>query len=174
MACDAFDRDEPRDAFLLIEAGKASRVKNDEAGRIFRAIVSMYQRWAKKRRMRHELLTESDRDASRALLAVSGFGAHAILAGEAGLHVWEIPSTTREFIRYQVRVRVAPQADEPLYSNLSQLEQAERIFADMDVGRLRITRRYREEPSPLVRDNSRGGRSGRLDCVLDGDFDLIT
>ncbi len=71
-------------------------------------------------------------------------------------------------------MRVAPQIDEPLYSNLSQLEQAERIFADMHEGKLQITRRYREVPSPLVRDSSRGWRSGRLDRVLDGDFDLIT
>jgi ATP-dependent Clp protease ATP-binding subunit ClpC len=37
-----------------------------------------------------------------------------------------------------------------------------------------IVRRYREEPSPLVRDSARGWRTGRLERVLDGDFDLIT
>ncbi|MEE8116753.1 MAG: hypothetical protein V3T28_06575, partial [Gemmatimonadales bacterium] len=58
-------------------------------------------------------LTGSNHDASRALLAVSGFGAYAILAEDVGLHVWEIPTTTREFTRYQVRARVAPPFDEP-------------------------------------------------------------
>jgi ATP-dependent Clp protease ATP-binding subunit ClpC len=174
MACDGFDRDEPRDAFVLIEAGKAGKVKSDEAERMFGAIVSMYLHWAKKRRMRHELLTASDGDGQRALLAVSGFGAYAILAEEAGLHVWEIPGTTRDFTRYQVRVRVAPQLDEPRHSHLSRLEQAERMFADLDEGKLQTIRRYREDPSPLVRDSARGWRSGRLDRVLGGDFDLIT
>jgi ATP-dependent Clp protease ATP-binding subunit ClpC len=34
-------------------------------------------------------------------------------------------------------------------------------------------RRYRERPSPLVRDSRLGWRSGRLDFVLDGNFDLL-
>ena len=36
-----------------------------------------------------------------------------------------------------------------------------------------ISRRYRERPSPLVRDARRGWRTGRLDRVLGGDFDLM-
>ena len=36
-----------------------------------------------------------------------------------------------------------------------------------------VVRRYRENPSPLVRDVRRGWRTGRLDLVLAGDFDLI-
>ena len=38
---------------------------------------------------------------------------------------------------------------------------------------LRVCRRYRAEPSPLVRDSVRGWRSGRLDRVLAGEFDVI-
>jgi len=34
-------------------------------------------------------------------------------------------------------------------------------------------RRYREDPSAMVRDAVRGWRTGRLDLVLGGDFDLI-
>ena len=36
-----------------------------------------------------------------------------------------------------------------------------------------VVRRYRFEPTPLVRDAVRGFRTGRLDRVLDGDFDLF-
>jgi ATP-dependent Clp protease ATP-binding subunit ClpC len=36
-----------------------------------------------------------------------------------------------------------------------------------------VVRRYRERPSPLVRDSVRGLRTGRLDRVLAGDFDLV-
>ena len=35
-----------------------------------------------------------------------------------------------------------------------------------------VVRRYRHEPSPLVRDAS-GMRTGRIDRVLAGDFDLL-
>jgi ATP-dependent Clp protease ATP-binding subunit ClpC len=37
----------------------------------------------------------------------------------------------------------------------------------------RLCRRYQELPTPLVRDAVRGWRSGRLDRVLGGDFDLM-
>ena len=36
-----------------------------------------------------------------------------------------------------------------------------------------IIRRYREGPAPMVRDVASGWRSGRLDAVLGGDFDLM-
>jgi ATP-dependent Clp protease ATP-binding subunit ClpC len=34
-------------------------------------------------------------------------------------------------------------------------------------------RRYRSEPSPLVRNMNGSWRTGKLDAVLRGDFDLI-
>jgi hypothetical protein len=37
-----------------------------------------------------------------------------------------------------------------------------------------IVRRYRGEPSPLVRNGDGSWRSGRLAAVLRGDFDLLT
>ena len=36
-----------------------------------------------------------------------------------------------------------------------------------------IVRRYRERPTPLVRDAVRNWRTGRLDVVLAGGFDLV-
>ena len=36
-----------------------------------------------------------------------------------------------------------------------------------------VVRRYRLEPAPLVRDAVRGYRTGRIDRVLAGDFDLF-
>jgi hypothetical protein len=36
-----------------------------------------------------------------------------------------------------------------------------------------VVRRYRERPSPLVRDAVRGWRTGYIERVLDGNFDLI-
>jgi ATP-dependent Clp protease ATP-binding subunit ClpC len=36
-----------------------------------------------------------------------------------------------------------------------------------------VVRRYRSDPSPLVRDAMRNYRTGRIDKVMDGDFDLF-
>jgi ATP-dependent Clp protease ATP-binding subunit ClpC len=36
-----------------------------------------------------------------------------------------------------------------------------------------IVRRYRADPAPMVRDAVQGWRTGRLDTVLAGDFDLM-
>jgi ATP-dependent Clp protease ATP-binding subunit ClpC len=36
-----------------------------------------------------------------------------------------------------------------------------------------VVRRYRGEPSPLVRSGDGSWRTGKLDAVLRGDFDLI-
>jgi ATP-dependent Clp protease ATP-binding subunit ClpC len=36
-----------------------------------------------------------------------------------------------------------------------------------------VVRRYRRSPSPLVRSGDGSWRSGRLDAVLRGDFDLL-
>ena len=36
-----------------------------------------------------------------------------------------------------------------------------------------IVRRYQERPTPLVRDRRRDFRTGRLDLVLAGHFDLM-
>jgi ATP-dependent Clp protease ATP-binding subunit ClpC len=40
-------------------------------------------------------------------------------------------------------------------------------------GNPEVVRRYREFPSPLVRDNLQGWRTGRLDKVWEGNFDLF-
>lgn len=40
-------------------------------------------------------------------------------------------------------------------------------------GTAQIVRRYRERPSPLVRDTIGGWRTGRIDRVLIGDFGLF-
>ena len=36
-----------------------------------------------------------------------------------------------------------------------------------------VERRYQDRPTPLVRDRRRGFRTGRLDLVLAGHFDLM-
>jgi hypothetical protein len=68
-----------------------------------------------------------------------------------------------------VHIAVAPLGDIPV-------EKQERLLAKAFEASPRtgaIVRRYRSTPSPLVRNMNGSWRSGRLDAVLRGDFDLI-
>lgn len=150
----------------LMRSGGSGSEGLDWCGRV----LDMYRAWAQSRHMQ---VTEIANAGQRKLpwLLVSGFGAHRILADEAGLHVLEQSDedgTDRQTAR--VRVVAAPLGDLP-----ADRLQA-RLKADFDAlpSSASIVRRYREAPSPLVRHvNGRAWRSGKLDTVLGGDFDLI-
>ncbi|HEV2861299.1 MAG TPA: AAA family ATPase [Pyrinomonadaceae bacterium] len=176
-ACRVLAEGRPRDAFLEVRAGTDAGADAETSARFARRVAEMYRRWAEKRRMRLDVLDERDGDADyRLLAAVSGYGAHHILSGEAGLHVLETPQDDKSFNRARALVRVAPQPDEPAGRGPDALlRQAEGALAAAGESAPQTTvRRYREEPSPLVRDSARGWRTGRLERVLGGDFDLIT
>jgi ATP-dependent Clp protease ATP-binding subunit ClpC len=129
--------------------------------------------------MRHLVLEERDgsADGYRLVLAVSGFAALDLLADEDGYHVLETPKgeggDRGGFERLQVRVRVAPQPAAAAASPEALLAEARGAFAGAGAAVPRVVRRYRREPSPLVRDGVRGWRTGRLDLFLAGDFDLM-
>lgn len=135
-------------------------------------ITRMYQAWATRRRMRWETLTSRTPRAA-VLLSVSGFGAHGILAREIGVHVLEIPDAEGGFDRHSVRVRVVPQPLVPTRGDADAGEVASRALDACEGNLNAIVRRYRRDPSPLVRDAVAGWRSGRIDQVLDGNFDLM-
>ncbi|MFL6258043.1 MAG: AAA family ATPase [Pyrinomonadaceae bacterium] len=184
-ACRGMAEGQPRDAFLLVTAGRepgADRARSDDFAR---TLARMYRRWAERRRMRLELIEEHDGARSngaaseeyRALFAVSGYAAYTILQHESGLHVLETPQDDKSsFRRATASVRVVGQPEEPAGRGREALrEQAEHaLAADALAPQPQVVRRYREEPSPLVRDSARGWRTGRLERVLDGDFDLMT
>jgi len=127
-------------------------------------VFRMYCDWAAARRM--QLLRVPDARASLPLLVISGFGAHAVLSDEAGLHVIE-----RGEMRAVARVRMAPtpadfSSDSPSFTQLMKALDAQPASSF-------VVRRYRFEPSPLVRDARRGWRAGRVDEVMAGNFDLF-
>jgi hypothetical protein len=74
------------------------------------------------------------------------------------LHVFELPAGHRSFDRVSVVVSVAPHGNG--------------ASPPADGAEPAVVRRYRHSPSPLVRDAS-GTRTGRIDRVLGGDFDLV-
>jgi ATP-dependent Clp protease ATP-binding subunit ClpC len=138
-----------------------------------RQMLDMYRAWCRKRHMQ---LTEMPGDfvngsGGLPLLLVSGFGAHRVLELERGLHLLELADDDKTPARATARVRVAvaPLGDLPAAKLKSALKDAL-----LDGGQPNsVVRRYRDDAAPLVRDLVGGWRSGRLEAVLGGDFDLI-
>ena len=161
-ACTGKDASTPPDAFMHLETSLADQ----DAAEFALRLREMYEAWGRRRGMRVQRL-HSD---SGYLLAVSGIGAYSILATESGLHVFESPHDERSFDRAAVQVTVAPR---PVAApDVEPLELARQALAGLNVPAA-VVRRYRERPSPLVRDSVRDLRTGRLDRVLGGDFDLM-
>ena len=114
-------------------------------------LAGMYRSWAAVRGMR----IESERARDPRGIVVSGFGAWRLLAPEAGLHVLEY-SDRGEPQRAVARVMVGESLD-----------------ALGSSGAQQVVRRYQLEPSPMVRDTRQGWRTGRVDLVLKGHFDVL-
>ena len=133
-------------------------------------IEAMYEAWAAARGMQVERL---DAAPGRRLLAVSGLGCWQILHREAGLHVLEHASADdgQSGDRETARVVVAPRGTRPT-PDASGLVDAARLALDSAPAANVVVRRYRSGPSPLVRDSARGYRTGNLEQVLAGEFDL--
>jgi len=66
-----------------------------------------------------------------------------------------------------------PQPPRAAADRASSTREALELLAAPTPDRLQLVRQYRELPSPLVRDRRRGWRSGRLDRVLEGHFDVM-
>ena len=134
-------------------------------------LTDMYRNWARARGMR---LRELDSGSGRyeRLFSISGFGSFGLLEEEAGLHVFEQPAGETRFDRIRARVEVC---GIPVTAPGRKDDQGARAAAELDAeaGKVEIVRRYRELPSPLARDTARGWRTGRLDYVFDGNFDIL-
>ena len=177
-ACSSLHSEQPFEAFLLVQAGRDSGVTASLNDEFAMKLGKMYRGWAEKRRMQIQPLEETGGDGRNPyhlLLALSGFAAFAILRPEDGLHILEIPEQEeKSFKRCRVQIRVVPQPEAPVGPGLEALrQQAIQTLDSHGPANITVVRRYRELPSPLVRDSVRGWRTGRLDRVLEGDFDLI-
>jgi ATP-dependent Clp protease ATP-binding subunit ClpC len=134
-------------------------------------IAEMYEAWAGARGMRLERLAV-DTGAAH-VLAISGLGCWRLLHPEAGLHILEHTSVDGERVaeRETVRVTVAPRGTTPP-AHGERLDEVARATLAAAPSPNAVVRRYRTGPSPLVRDSVRGYRTGNLDGVLAGEFDL--
>jgi ATP-dependent Clp protease ATP-binding subunit ClpC len=175
-ALSCLEKQTPKDCFLLLETRNKSPDTTDSTLLFARRLHMMYRKWIQKRRMRSVHLLEQEEAGEgsfRAVLAISGFGAFSILAGETGLHIYEIPKDAKSFTRCTVFVRVVPQPEEPVSKVPELLKHAEKLLSVPISGAPGVVRRYREKPSPLIRDSVRGWRSGRIEAVFGGDFDTL-
>ncbi len=153
-ACSELERGDPSDAVLSVSATDTGAAVAEFAQRL----GQMYSSWADHRGMRLDPVSKQN----GLRFNVSGLAAYAILAAEHGLHVLETPVREGDFVRIAVRVNVAPV---PVYQPAPPAPSESPPSTE-------IVRRYRLEPSPLVRDRH-GWRTGRADRVLAGDFDLF-
>lgn len=169
-----FDAGVPADVYLAVEPVGSSEQGADRDAAWARTLLHMYEGWARKRRMRASLLGDGKDAADSAwlILSIAGFGAHQILARERGLHVLEVPESDAGFDRSTARVRVVAQPVEP-HPNRAERDHAIACLQAAGSGANTVVRRYRERPSPLVRDAQGGWRTGRIGQVLGGDFDLL-
>ena len=161
-ALDGLAAGDPYELFLAVGSQEADPSFADR-------IAEMYESWAAARGMHVGHVTS---DPGHHLLAVSGLGCWRILHGEAGLHVLEHAADDdgRSAERETARVTVAPRATRPT-SEGEAVDEARVALAAVPAPNV-VVRRYRTGPSPLVRDSARGYRTGNLDQVLAGEFDL--
>jgi ATP-dependent Clp protease ATP-binding subunit ClpC len=161
----------PFEVALRLGVAPRGTDSDSDAALFFDEICDMYRGWAARCGM---AVAELELTAQRALFVVSGLGASVILADESGLHIAERVEAgdgAPDVERVAVNVEVAGvPAVEPIGRDAF-VARVQRLL-DEAAPAQRVTRRYRSEPAPLVRDAVRNYRTGRLDRVLAGDFDL--
>ncbi len=158
------------DVFVRVRTSDGSP---DKGAELVQLLSGMYAGWAERRGMRIQQLSS---EPAEHILAVAGLGSATILTSESGLHVLERGEEGQDGRRTVDRVTavvtvVAWQAG-PSVSSEQRLRQAHAALATASPNNA-VVRRYGVEPAPLVRDAVRGYRTGRLDRVLAGDFDLF-
>ncbi|MEO9175413.1 MAG: hypothetical protein ABI317_07845, partial [Gaiellales bacterium] len=166
-ALDGLEHGAPAEVYLRVRpaehAGDASEGWANE-------IIVMYEMWALGRGMQIQRVGEER------LCTVSGLGAGEILLAENGLHVLELVSQNEQGDRHVERVscvvEVVPRESLPDGERSDPSALAEAALAGAAPPST-VVRRYRPLPTPLVRDARTGYRTGRLDRVLAGDFDLF-
>jgi hypothetical protein len=156
----------PVEIALLIEPALDGSGETQAARQWCARLAGMYRAWADNRHMQ---LSEISNAADKALpiLVISGFGAHRLMTAEVGLHVLEHGDEGR--VTSRVRLVVPPLGDMAPAKFQSALREA---FGRAPPSNS-VVRRYRGEPSPLVRDATGAWRTGKFDAVMGGDFDLI-
>jgi ATP-dependent Clp protease ATP-binding subunit ClpC len=166
-AVEGISEADPLELFVAVDPSGSS-----DLGAPFAAqLAEMYVAWGAQRGMQVERIASAP---GPHLLAVSGLGCWRILHPEAGLHVLEDgkgAEGARAADRQTARVSIAARDPGPASAGADLEERARSAIGSAPPVNA-VVRRYRTGPSPLVRDSARGYRTGNLDRVLAGGFDL--
>ena len=164
--------DAPTEVFVHLRPSGISGGESGESAQFATTLSGMYVAWADRRGMQVELVDGTD---GQRILVVSGLGCGEILRAESGLHVLEHVDGDRDgspvVDRDQVQVVVVARPPGEDRSAAHVEREAAAALKSAETPSV-VVRRYRPGKSPLVRDSVRGYRTGRLDRVLAGDFDL--
>ncbi|MFM9942004.1 MAG: AAA family ATPase [Hyphomicrobiaceae bacterium] len=166
-----FDEATPVEVALLVEPVLETQAQERREGtRWHREILDMYRSWCRKRNMQ---LGEVEPLSGQGLpiIVVGGFGAHRTLAREVGMHVLEQSETVNGQSRIAARVSMVASPSGSM-SKAQQRAMLAEAFAKAPRPAT-VVRRYRRQPSPLVRNADGSWRSGKLDVVLGGEFDIM-
>ena len=165
------DQQAPDDAVILVEPAFEGIAEDKPAAEAWRdEIIAMYVAWAKRRHMKFDEV-EGIAGVKGPVLIVSGFGAYRTMTKETGLHVLDGGDAASNSGRRTVRVVVVAL---PLSSpTKGERPQALALALAKAPRSSEVERRYRRAPAPLVRSGDGAWRSGKLDDVLAGDFDLL-
>ncbi len=163
-AISSYVKAEPQDAILKIEYNDTHRINGKK-------IESMYKSWAKTRGMKIESIEESHNfDDISVIFSIAGFGAYSILNKETGYHIVEQSGTNeKQTIKSKILVSVIP--IEPEDYGLRDLSPLIRRFKKSSVPK--NVRRYKFGKSPIVKDLVSSWQTGKLEKVLNGNFDLF-
>jgi ATP-dependent Clp protease ATP-binding subunit ClpC len=139
------------------------------ASRWCERVIDMYRKWAAQRGM--QLTEVPGLPNAPVLFIVSGFGAARLLEDEVGLHVLDY-QTGEHAGRAAVRVLTCP-TPPVLPDTPAELYRALLHEISARPAPATVVRRYRDDASPLIRSLKQGWRTGRVDLVFNGHFDLI-
>jgi ATP-dependent Clp protease ATP-binding subunit ClpC len=170
-ALDGLRNEAPHQVFLRV---RSATDKSGADPNVFtEQLATMYGKWAERRGMRVDRLQAPSNEW---LCAVTGLGCGEILMPESGLHVMELDRERRsgehDTERVSAVVEVVPWEPGPERDRTALAGIARSALEQGQVSPS-VVRRYRIEPAPLVRDARRGYRTGRVERVLAGDFDLF-
>ena len=166
-AISALEAGQAQDAYLAVRAVTEGRAERAQVNEFARRIAAMYRAWADRRGMTLEVLREraGSTDPFEIVFAISGLAAFSILEHEDGLHVCRLDQPSAPSLH--VRVVVVAQSDTPAHSDFPDLLSVASAREPAPV------RSYRDAPSPEVRDRRRGWRTGRVERVFGGEFDVF-
>ena len=171
-ALEGIESGAPTEVFVHIRPAGGVRGGEPERSEFASTVAQMYVQWADRCGMHLERLDTQD---GAHLLAVSGLGCGEILRAESGVHVLEHVDEERDgspvVDRDQVHVVVVARPSHAGSRSDDVVHAARTAIAGAEAPSV-IVRRYRPGKAPLVRDSVREYRTGRLDRVLAGDFDL--